>query len=201
MQLDHIAVSGESLEEAAEAIENTLGVAMQPGGRHEVFGTHNRLLGLDGGLYIEAIAVDPSAPQPQRARWFDLDRFSGQPRLTNWVCRLDDMAAMLRRLPLAGDPVSLARGNLAWIMAVPRVGGLPYDNLHPALIEWQSPHPSVVLTQCGCALRRLIVTHPEAMALRRMLTPVFDDPRVIYECGAPALVAEIDTPNGLRQLH
>lgn len=200
MQLDHIAVSGESLEEAVETIESALGVAMQPGGAHEIFGTHNRLLGLDDGSYIEAIAVDPSAPRPQRARWFDLDHFSGPARLTNWICRSDDLSTELWRLPLAGDPVHLTRGNLAWLMAVPQNGGLPYDNLHPALIQWKSPHPSAVLTRCGCALRRLIVTHPEALALRRILAPVFDDPRVIYEPGTPALVAEIDTPHGLRYL-
>ncbi|MBI6629631.1 VOC family protein [Pontibaca salina] len=201
MQLDHIAVSGESLEEAAETIESALGVAMQPGGRHEVFGTHNRLLGLDAGLYIEAIAIDPSAPRPKRARWFDLDHFVGLPRLTNWICRSEDLIAALSHLPQAGNPVNLVRGNLAWTMAVPQDGGLPFNNLHPALIQWQSPHPSVVLTQCSCALRQLIVIHPEALALQRMLTPVFDDPRVSFENGAPGLVAEIDTPHGLRYLH
>jgi len=42
-----------------------LGVPFQPGGRHDVFGTHNALLGLADGLYIEAIAIaiDPDAPQ------------------------------------------------------------------------------------------------------------------------------------------
>ncbi len=201
MQLDHVAVAGETLEEAAETIENALGVPMQPGGLHERFGTHNRLLGLGDGLYIEAIAIDPSAPRPPRARWFGLDRFSGPARLTNWICRTDDLSGALWRLPLAGEPVNLTRGNLAWVMAVPRNGGLPFDNLHPALIEWRSPHPGVVLTQSNCTLRRLIVSHPEAAALRRMVGPLLEDPRVIYEPGAPALAAEIDTPDGLRHLH
>ena len=50
LELDHIAVSGATLDDAAEAVEAALGVAMQPGGRHALFSTHNRLLGLDDGL-------------------------------------------------------------------------------------------------------------------------------------------------------
>ena len=54
--------------------------------------THNRLLGL-GDLYLEVIAADPSAPRPAWPRWFDLDRFTGAPRLTNWICACDDLEA------------------------------------------------------------------------------------------------------------
>lgn len=202
MQLDHIAVSGATLAKAVEAVETALGVALQPGGRHDVFGTHNRLLGLEDGLYLEAIAADPAAARPARPRWFDLDRFAGPARLTNWICRCDDLDAVLAALPDdAGAPVDLTRGSLTWRMAVPADGVLPYDNLHPALIQWTSPvHPGALLTESGCALRRLVVGHPEAKALAAGLAGVFRDPRVVFEKGPKALVAEIDTPNGLRVL-
>lgn len=98
MRLDHIAVSGGTLTEATAAVEDALGVQMQSGGNHDVFSTHNTLLGLEGGLYIEAIAIDPAAPKPERPRWFDLDRFSGTARLTNWICATDDMGATLAGL-------------------------------------------------------------------------------------------------------
>ena len=39
--------------------ESGLGVSLQQGGEHAVFHTHNRLLGLEDGLYLEAIAVNP----------------------------------------------------------------------------------------------------------------------------------------------
>lgn len=71
LTLDHIAMVGETLEEAAHAVETALGVAMQTGGQHARFATHNRLLGLADGLYLEAIAIDPGAPQPACPRWFD----------------------------------------------------------------------------------------------------------------------------------
>lgn len=202
MRLDHIAVSGETLTEATAAVETALGVKMQPGGRHDVFATHNTLLGLEDRLYLEAIACDPAAPRPERPRWFDLDRFAGAARLTNWICATDDMAASLAALTAdVGTPVALTRGELRWQMAVPDDGALPFDNLHPALICWQSPvHPSAMLTASGCALRRLVVSHPDAAALSAALHPMLDDPRIVYDVGTPALRAEIDTPHGLRVL-
>ena len=77
IELDHLAVAGESLKAASDLAAQVLGVPLQPGGAHAVFGTHNHLLGLGDALYLEAIAVDPDAPAPAYARWFDLDRFNG----------------------------------------------------------------------------------------------------------------------------
>ncbi len=200
MLLDHIAISGETLASAVDAVETALGVSMQPGGQHDVFGTHNALLGLEDGLYLEAIAIDPGAAQPTRARCFDLDHFSGPARLTNWICRTDDMVGTLARLPEgAGEPVALKRGDFRWLMSSPANGVQPFDDLHPTLIQWQSPvHPSTVLTPSGCALQRLVVSHPEAAALRSALAGEFSDPRVVFEPGSIALMAEVKTPHGLR---
>lgn len=199
MRLDHLAVAGETLEAAAGAVEAALGVPMLPGGRHDLFGTHNALLALRPGLYLEAIAVDPAAPVPARPRWFDLDRFAGRARLCNWICRVDDLDAALAALPVAaGTPVALTRGALAWSMAVPDDGCLPFDNLFPALIQWQGArHPAAMLGDSGLELVRLVVSHPEAAELSRLL-PVPD--RVVFEPGAPGLAAEIATPGGLRVL-
>ena len=201
MELDHIAVCGETLEAAAAHVAAALGVAMQPGGRHALFGTHNRLLGLEGGLYLEAIAVDPEAPPPGRPRWFDLDRFAGRLRLTNWICRVDDLEAALAALPPgAGRPVAVRRGDLRWRMAVPEDGRLPHDNLFPALIEWQGDlHPARMLAPSGCRLLRLVVRHPRAEEMAAILAGRIRGP-VAFEAGAPGLVAWFDTPGGARRL-
>ena len=200
MELDHLAVAAATLDEATEMIETALGVTLQPGGQHPVFGTHNRLLGLDGGLYLEAITIDPAAPHPGRARWFDLDRFAGPARLCNWICRTGDLDATLDALPKGvGTPLQLSRGDLRWRMAVPGDGRLPFDNMFPALIQWQGAlHPGAMLAASGCALRRLVVAHPEADNLRDSLP--LNDPRVVFETGPAALMAEIDTDNGLKVL-
>ncbi len=199
MELDHLAIAGESLEAAVAHVEDALGVPLQPGGRHEMFGTHNSLLGLADGLYLEAIAVDPGAQPIRTPRWFDLDRFKGAPRMCNWICRCTDLAGVVDGLPVdAGRPVSLARGDLRWQMAVPDTGVLPFDNKFPALIEWHSPHPAPLLTQQGCRLRHLVVAHPQAAELDTALG--LRDPRVVIETGPAGFEATFDTPNGPRVL-
>ncbi|WP_282021473.1 VOC family protein [Ruegeria faecimaris] len=199
MLLDHLAVAGETLEQASAHVEQALGVPLQDGGKHEKFGTHNRLLGLRDGLYLEAIAIDPDAPNPQRTRWFDLDRFQGAPRLTNWICQVPDIETSLMVFPDGvGQPIDLNRGALRWRMAVPPNGRLPFDNLFPALIQWQGDlHPANMLNDSGCRLRRLIVYHPDALDLAKALGPL---ERLEFESGPAALRAEIDTPHGVRVL-
>ncbi|MFW2542065.1 VOC family protein [Primorskyibacter sp. 2E107] len=194
LELDHIAVAGETLEEAVDHIEARLGRVMWPGGRHTRFATHNALLGLDPQLYIEAIAIDPQAPPPPDARWFGLDRFRGAARLDKWICRVPDLDAALEALPMAGRKVALERGGLRWSMAVPLDGMLPFDGLFPALIQWHgdAPAPGYVLASDGHRLTRLTVAHPEAEALRALLLPHLDAPLVAFETAAePGLRAEI----------
>ena len=203
VELDHLAVAAETLEAGRAHVEDALGVALQPGGAHPDFGTHNLLLGLEDGLYLEVIAIDPAASAPGRARWFDLDRFTGTPRLANWICRCDDLEVALAAAPAgAGVPVELVRGDLRWRMAVPGDGVLPFGGCFPALLQWRGAgHPAARLAASGCRLRRLVLAHPEARALRTALAAVLDDDRVVVEAGAaPALVAEFDTPHGRRSL-
>lgn len=202
IELDHLAVAAETLAEARAHVEDALHVTLQPGGAHDVFHTHNALLGLEDGLYLEAIAINPDEPQPKRPRWFDLDRFAGPPRLTNWICRTEALDAVLNLIEAdMGAPVSLARGDLKWRMAVPDSGILPYDNCAPALIQWDTPdHPALRLDASGLRLRRLTVRHPNADGLRDLLSLVLDDDRLLVESGRPGLHAAFDTPSGPREL-
>lgn len=191
MELDHIALAGETLDAVTEHAAKALGHRPGPGGEHAVFNTHNTLLGLEDGLYFEAIAINPDAPTPNRPRWFDLDRFSGPPRLTNWICRCADLEATLAALPPGfGQPVDLQRGDLRWRMAVPADGILPFDNCAPALIEWQGDaHPAQMLPNSGLRLDRLTVRHPNVADLQALLAPHLTDPRVVFETAPAALEA------------
>lgn len=202
MELDHIAVAGETLAAATAHAQTALGVPLQKGGEHDVFHTHNTLLGLQEGLYFEAIAINPDAPKPDRVRWFDLDRFSGPARLTNWICRCDDLDETLAALPAGfGTPVSLQRGDLRWRMAVPENGILPFENCAPALIQWEGEaHPVQRLATSDLRLTALTVSHPEAQALAQMLAPHITDARVRFETGPVALTAQFDLGGQPRHL-
>lgn len=201
MRLDHLAISATGLAEGVAFAEAALGVAFAAGGEHPAMGTHNRLLGM-GDLYLEVIAVNPAAPAPPQPRWFDLDQFSGPPRLTNWIVGCDDLdAALAGAPPGAGQPLALSRGDLRWHMAVPATGRLPFDNFFPALIEWQGQaHPAARLPDSGVRLLRLEIVHPQAAALRAAL-PGLTDPRLVLTAGPVARrCARFATPSGEREI-
>ncbi len=202
LRLDHLAVSASSLAEGVDEVEQALGVALAAGGKHALMATHNRLLGL-GGIYLEVIAIDPEPPARAYPRWFDLDHFSGRPRLTNWIAACDDLDAALALLPQGvGVPYDLARGDLRWRMAVPGDGCLPFDGAHPALIEWQGDaHPAARLPEMSVRLERLEISTPDAEPLNAALAGLFADPRVHIVPGPQkAMRASFTTPHGRRVL-
>ncbi|MBK5935156.1 glyoxalase-like protein [Rhodovulum imhoffii] len=203
LELDHLVVSAKTLDEGVRAVERTLGVRMAPGGAHPAMGTHNRLLHLGAGLYLEVIAVDPEAKAPPRRRWFGLDGFGEKARLTHWVARSDDLSSTLGAAPDgSGALMDLTRGELSWQMAVPEDGTVPFGGAFPALIGWQgAEHPSSRLPDCGCRLLGLDIQHPQASALAGALAGLIDDPRIAVQPGpAPRLSAMIETPSGRKIL-
>lgn len=197
---DHLVMTAGRLDEGVAWLESLLSVPLDPGGSHEAMGTHNRLLRLGAGEYLEVIAVDPDAKAPFHPRWFGLDGRAGPPSLTNWVVRVDDLNGALAVAPQgAGRIMDLARGDLRWRMAVPESGHLPFDDMFPALIAWQGDaHPAGRLTDRGCRLERLVIRHPDAGRLARAVA--LDDPRVEFVAGPAGIEALIDTPHGMRRL-
>lgn len=200
LTFDHFAVTAATLDDGVAWVETALGVKLAGGGKHALMGTHNRLLGL-GDIYLEVIAIDPDAPPPDRPRWFDIDRFTGAPRLTTWIARTDDLhSALAASPPGTGIPTAFARGDYRWQMAVPADGILPFDSAFPALIHWQTPlHPTQSLPESGIRLKTLTIAHPKAQALRAALP--LQDPRIqIVQGPAKAMTAIFHTPNGDRSL-
>lgn len=194
MRLDHIAIAAETLEEGAAWAEERLGVPLLPGGKHARFGTHNQLLGLEDGLYLEVIAVDPAA-DCDGPRWFALDEFKGPPRLVNWICEPDDFDAFLRH---GMEAVPMARGDLRWDMGAPRDGSLPLEGGFPTVLRWHTDTPpGLSLPSSGCALKDLRIHHPNAREIEAELAGVLTDPRVVFErATAPQISAVLRTPKG-----
>ena len=120
LKLDHIVISSESLDDGQAFIEDRLGIKAETGGEHRLFGTHNKLISL-GASYLEVISISPDLIAERTPRWFNLDNFTGYPRITNWVCSADFSSFVPHDLmPEIGDILDLSRGSLRWNLTVPK---------------------------------------------------------------------------------
>lgn len=220
--IDHIVVAAPDLDSGARHVARLLGVEPARGGAHPRMGTHNRVLGMAGGMYLEVIAIDPDAAAPERPRWFGLDepamreRLRGGPFLAHWAARValpDDLSAWQARHPERIAPaIPMTRGELRWRLTVPADGSLPAwreagqsagDGLLPTLIQWDVPaHPGISLPDSGLTLLRLSGSHPRAALLRQGLDWLGADGLIDIEQadGPPRLSASVATASGARTL-
>lgn len=194
---DHLVIAAPSLAEGVAAIEARLGVPLTAGGSHAAMGTHNALLSLGPGFYLEVIAVDPAAAPAGRPRWFGLDHPPANPRLVHWVARTADLAACRDAAIAPTDLMEMARAAYRWRFAVTPDGEPPFGGAFPALIQWlEGGHPSERLPDHGCRLVRLTASHPEAKDLAGALTALGLEGAITVTKGAPSLRAELSTPRG-----
>jgi hypothetical protein len=202
-QLDHLVIAARTLAEGVQWCEATLGITPGPGGKHALMSTHNRLFNIASALfpkaYAEVIAIDPEAPPPGRARWFELDNvdLSSGPRLLTFVARTAALDATLaagrdagfdggRALAASRDTPS---GLLRWRIAVRDDGALVCGGALPTLIEWGEHHPATSMPASGVALRSLVLRGLPRTALNIAQVNISDTP-------GPALEAHLQTPRG-----
>ena len=203
-RLDHITVVAPSLEAGSRFVREGLGVEPGAGRAHPSMGTHNRLLRLGDTVYLEVIAADPDAPPPARPRWFGLDRVSPAtpPRLAAWVASTDDIVGVA--VPERGQVETLRREHHTWQMTLTADGQLPLSGGGPLLIQ-RAPgvHPAGALPDAGLRLRRFRIHHPQPARVAALLAAIHlaSLPEVVVLHGATChLVAEIQTPSGLKEL-
>ncbi len=200
-RLDHFAYCVLDLDAACDELAERLGVRPGPGGQHRGLGTHNALLALGEGAYMEVIAPDPLQPTPARPRPFGMDSLTN-PRLVTWAAKAPDIESKVERARTAGydpgDVIQLGRdlpdgGRLEWRLTFPEQ--LPGDGLVPFLIDWGStPHPSETAPR-GCSLLSLRGEHPQPGLVKPLLQALEVDLDVA-KGRAPALIATLQTPNG-----
>ena len=198
LKLDHVVLAAQTLGEGTSFVEDRLGVKLEKGGHHNMFGTHNRLLNL-GDCYFEVIALDPMAKPAQRPVWYGLAEFSGFPRLITWVCETDHMASEISRLPYdAGKAVTVCRDTLVWDLSITDSGKLPLNGCAPSIIDWKGTTPPTVnLPDRGCRLKALKVSHPNIVQIRSSLQHVLKDSRLeMTFAEKPTINIILQTPNG-----
>jgi hypothetical protein len=217
LKLDHLVIAARTLEEGARFIAAKFGVEPVAGGAHPTMRTHNCLLNLWGGAYLEVIAIDPAAvPDPTpRPRLFALDDPAMQrrldengPQLVHWVARVDRPKSLVlwrEQYPERIAPVAaMSRAGNTWGLTVPGDGAFPSwqgagDGVLPSLIQWDTPrHPGDTLPYSGIALRSLAGYHPRADIVARQLDWLGASSLMQVEAtaGAPVLVARFELPDG-----
>jgi len=173
--LDHLVFAVPDLANSIEMFCERLGVTPAFGGCHELVGTHNAILPVRGGSYVELIAPDPANPSPPLGLPFGMDALDG-PRLVTWAVRTRDIDVAVERARNAGyDPggvIDLTRetseGNdLSWRLTVR--GEMPAGGLVPFLIDWGSaPHPAGT-SEPECSIEDFRAEHPDPESVRAML--------------------------------
>lgn len=204
--VDHLVVAAATLDDGVAWCERTLGVTPGPGGRHALFGTHNRLLRIDSEAfplaYLEIIAVDPEAPPPGRVRWFGLDGLdlSAGPRLIHWVARTGALASLRQTLadrgydtgPAVAASRDTPQGLLSWQILVRDDGALLGGGALPTLIQWQGRHPAASMPASGVVLTSLALCGVPTVAAEALAVGGV----TLSSTAGPALQAVLSTPRG-----
>jgi hypothetical protein len=118
MRIDHVIYGTADLDLAAARIEAELGLKATAGGRHDGVGTHNRIVPLNDGSFLELLAVaDPqeaSGSELGAALQAAIARGDG---LLGWAVAVDDLGAVAGRL---GTTISTVgrQGQTARLTAV-----------------------------------------------------------------------------------
>jgi Glyoxalase-like domain len=202
-ELDHLVIAAKTLEQGVHWLEKKLGVKLQAGGKHPLFGTHNALLKLGESSYLEVIAVDPDAPKPTRARWFELDNVHllERPKLIHWVARTTNLGTQVQKLPMLGKILEASRGDLSWQITVPDDGHLNFEGLIPTLISWRGIHPTLQLEDQYCKLLQLQGVHPEPQPVNDTLEQMGAQTILeVIQAPVATLKAIIQTPRGRVEL-
>eukprot|EP00438_Fugacium_kawagutii_P020668 Skav217591 [mRNA] locus=scaffold3512:86218:86874:- [translate_table: standard] len=207
--VDHLVWCVNSVAEGIEMFEGLTGVRPCIGGQHLGLGTHNALLSLGDGVYLEILALDPA--QGIEARWIGID-CPKKPCLATFCARadggLDAVAASAARKDYdIGQIKDYSRENtegktLRWRLAADHhtsgYDNLPFRGLVPFIVDWSvNPlaHPSAISPK-GCTLTELRAYHPKPDELRKVLDAL-NVKGVTVELGdTERLEAILDSPKG-----
>lgn len=119
VRIDHVIYGTNDLDAAARLVEEAVGAVAVAGGRHEGVGTHNRIVPLSDGTYIELLAIaDPEEARRSpvgAALQADISDGDG---LVGWAVAVRDVDPVARRLATPINIIS-REGMTARLAGVP----------------------------------------------------------------------------------
>lgn len=204
LRVDHIVFGAADLESGNDEIERLLGVRPVPGGKHFGRGTHNALLGLGGGAYLEVLAPDPEQDPADELPFGMVHGMA--PRVVAWAVGTRDIDAAIATARAdgydPGDAWDLSRRTpdgtvLSWRLT-PSVH--PGKSLaEPFLIDWgAAAHPSTTIPG-GPELRSVVIEHPDPAGVSARLAALAA-PASVVEAPHIAIVATVETSHGVVEL-
>lgn len=196
-RIDLITIGVSDLDAQVAELERLTGVKAAYGGEHPSRGTHNALLSLGDGAYLEVLAASPDSDTAEAA---DLNALT-RPTPLWWgvsVQQAGPAAASLRSAgfttaePIPGTRRTPAGDLLQWrtlVLESPPKGA-------PFFIEWSrdSVHPSAS-SPAGCRLQSLDIATPVPAALDKLLRMI-EAPVRVREAAALELTVNLDCPRG-----
>ena len=143
--IDHVIYAVDDLDAAGASLFDREGLASVPGGRHEGWGTANRIVPL-GESYLELIAVvDVDEAEESEFGRAVRRALTEEHPLVGWVLATDDIDAVAKRLDLEVEEKSREAedgSTLSWRLAglerAMKTGALPF------FVQWDVPpeqHP------------------------------------------------------------
>jgi len=198
--IDHIVWAVPDLASGAALFTELTGVTPSPGGKHVALGTHNVLVGLDGGAYFEIIAADPDSTVA--TKWMSTGEITS-PQITRWALKSDQIAehaqiiqehdADMGEIKTGGRQMSNG-DQLSWQLTMPAAE--PLVEVVPFLLDWSqsSHHPSEVL-EAHCELEELRLVHPDPSKVQEVLRALNCDIKV-SRGSQPSIELALKTPKG-----
>jgi hypothetical protein len=193
--IDHAIYAVGDLDASGEQIYEREGLASVPGGRHEGWGTANRIVPL-GDSYLELIAVvDADEAEGSHFGRAVQKALAEDEPLVGWVLATDDIDAVAGRLDLEVESKSRDRedgSTLSW-----RLAGLEAameSRVFPFFVGWEGPpeqHPGAADAKHDAdpeGIAWMEVTTDDKERLREWLGD-FDDPRLRITEGDPGVSA------------
>lgn len=200
-EIDHLVYCVPELKAAMEFFQFVHGIHFTYGGQHLTQGTHNALLNIGKGAYLELLAIDPTNHNIDPPRWMGIDLIT-EPKLTRWAIKTNDLSsdvAILKEAnPNMGEQFNGSRKKtdgsiLEWGMALPLA--TPKVEILPFMIDWKtSIHPTESLSKIY-PLTALKATYPEPSVIEKPLKKLGIDLEVL-EAKEVSLQATIQGPKG-----
>lgn len=202
-QIDHIVLAVPDLEQSTKEFKEKYNIDLVYGGKHESFGTHNALLNLGKGSYLEVLAPDLDNTTFDGPRWMGAD-LSQRPVVCRWALKSHDLVKdqeALRKINseygniIEGSRQKLDGSTLRWQMIRPLP--TPLVDIAPFMVDWKDSdsHPTDSLPE-GCQLLSIEFAHPQA----EQMLGLFNDLELEREISSKEeqqITIRLQTENGI----